>query len=252
MLRLHRILILMISLVMTTCKHKESPTLVIAAASNTEFVMEELIQEFTKQTGITCQLITGSSGKLSSQIKEKAPYDIFISADMEYPDYLFQLNLTIDKPLHFANGKLVIWTLKDSIPPTIDFLNNKDVKKIAMPNPKHAPYGIAAMQSLKYYKKYEGNMTKKIVWSESISQVNHFIYSGAANIGFTSKSSVLSPKLKNKGVWTEIDPSSHKPIQQVLIILKNTKNRNAARRFKEFIISDNAKEILNKFGYITF
>lgn len=252
MLRLQIMLMLIISLVMTCCGSNENSILIIAGASSTEFVMEELIQEFKRQTGVNCKLITGSSGKLSSQIKEQAPYDIFVSADMDYPIYLFDLGLTTEKPIHFANGRLVLWTLNDSLVPVIDVLESKQVKAIAISNPKHAPYGKAAFQSLNYYKKNNDTIIKKLIWPENVSQVNHFVYSGSTDIGFTSKSSVLSPKLRDKGKWTDIDPSSHQPIKQSLVIIRNTQNMAAANSFKEFIISEKAKAILHKFGYITF
>lgn len=251
MLRLYRFIMLIISLSITSCGHKENSTLLIAAASNTEFVMDELIQEFKKQTGISCELITGSSGKLSSQIKEHAPYDIFVSADIEYPAYLFDLGLTIEKPIHFASGRLVLWTLNDSIVPDINTLQSKQIKSIAISNPKHAPYGRAAKQSLKHHTIFNETIIKKLIWPENISQVNHFIFSGSVDIGFTSKSSVLAPKLKGKGQWTDINPSSYQPIKQSLVVLKNTRSKTAASSFKEFIISEKAKEILQKFGYIT-
>jgi molybdate transport system substrate-binding protein len=215
--------------------------------------MSELRTEFTHETGIDLSVIIGSSGQLTAQIKEGAPYDIFISADMKYPLSLFKRNIAVDSPKVYAEGSLVLWTMVKGIMPDkqLTVLLTKKVHKIALANPRTAPYGIATVEALKKFGIYD-KVENKLVYGESIAPTNHFIYTKAAEIGFTAKSVVLSPTMKDQGRWIEIDPGSYKPIEQGCVILnygyKNHKNN--AVKFYNFLFSDKAGNILKKYGYI--
>lgn len=221
----------------------------IATAANMQFVMIELTDTFKKKTGIACETILGSSGKLTAQIVAGAPYDVFVSADMKYPQALHEKELTLAAPKVYAAGSLVLWTAEDRALTWPESLTDRDFSHIAMANPKTAPYGTAALQTLQALG-LEGLLEPKLVYGESISQTNQFITSQAAQIGFTAKSVVLAPNLKDKGSWVDIPSQYHTPLKQGVVILKGRSDREAeATKFFEFLFSEEAKEILNKFGY---
>jgi len=236
-------------LLFTSCEQKDNSKLTIATAANMQFAMHELTKTFTKDTGIVCESITSSSGKLTAQIKERAPYDVFVSADMKFPNELFQSGFTTKKPKVYAYGKLVIWTMNSQLKPDFESLTKKHIKHIAMANPKTAPYGIAAEEVLKNKGLYNKIQTK-LVFGESVAQTNQFIVSYAAEIGFTAKSVVLSQNIKEKGKWKEVDKDLYTPIAQGVVILKKRRNYlKEAQKFEDFLFSVKGKEILNKFGY---
>ena len=207
---------------------------------------------FEQETGITIREIIGSSGKFVSQIENGAPFDLFLSADMDYPDALYRGGLTHTAPKIYVYGTLVLWTFSDlDLSKGVDVLNQPSVKKVAIANPKTAPYGRQAVNVLKYFKLY-GAVSKKLVYGESIAQVNQFITTGSGDVGFTAKSVVLAPNMKEKGKWVEVDKDAYEPIAQGVIILKYAEQHNlsAAQKFYEFLFSEQAKEIYQKYGYI--
>ena len=232
-----------------SCQEQQSKQLNVAVAANMQFAMKEITKKFEEETGIHCDLIISSSGKLTAQIKEGAPFDIFVSANMKYPNELYKYGLTEKAPEIYAYGKLILWSMKKDIVPNIDSLKNTQIKHIAISNPKSAPYGIAAFEVLNHFKMVT-DLSTKLVYGESVLQTNQFIISNAAEIGFTAKSIVLSPKMKGKGHWIDIDETLYTPISQGAVIIKNKKypNKNA-KQFYDFLFSPKAKEILVNFGY---
>ncbi|MEJ2614712.1 MAG: molybdate ABC transporter substrate-binding protein [Ignavibacteriaceae bacterium] len=225
----------------------------IAVAANVQYAMEELKTEFKKETGIDVSVVIGSSGQLTAQIKEGAPYDIFISADMKYPLSLYSHNDAVDSPKVYAEGSLVIWTMRKGISfdKELKILLSDNVSRIAAANPRTAPYGIASIDAMKHLRIYE-KIKDKLIFGESIASVNQFIYSKAVEAGFTSKSVVLSPKMKGKGKWIEVDHDAYKPIKQGCVILKYGYNnhKKESKKFCDFLFSAKAKSILSNFGYI--
>jgi molybdate transport system substrate-binding protein len=237
--------------VLVSCSEKKKATITIATAANMQFAMNEITTKFFQQTGVKCEVIVSSSGKLTAQIKEGAPYDIFISADLKFPNELFVSGFTIAKPTVYAYGKLVIWTLNENIQPSFEILKSNQIKHIAVANPKTAPYGLAAEEVLKKEGLFQ-QIEEKLVYGESIAQTNQFITTQAAEIGFTAKSVVLSPNIKGKGTWIEINNTTYAPISQGVVLLKNgTGNKNHAQQFFNFLLSAEGREILNNFGYST-
>lgn len=244
-----KILLLLLFSMQYACQNSNEQNLNIATAANMQFVMQELTEVFTQDTGIKCDIIVSSSGKLTAQILEGAPYDVFVSANIKYPNKLFEQGFTASKPKIYAFGKLVIWTMNTQLVPEFKSFEKKHIKHIAMANPKTAPYGMAALEVLKNKGIYN-KISKKLVFGESISQTNQFIISYAAEIGITSKSIVLSEKLDEKGLWKEVDQSLYTPIKQGVVVIKNENNHlEKAQGFVDFLFSDKGKEILNKFGY---
>ena len=250
MFRRRTIFYVLISIVfLYSCDEDKKDSLTIAVASNLQFVMPELAGEFSKKTGIDCEIIVGSSGKLTAQIVEGAPFDLFLSADEKYPNELFIKGFGTKDPDIYAFGSLILWTLKEDVASELSSLASEEIKFVAVGNPKTAPYGLAAMQVLETKGLYK-LVKDKLVFGESVSQTNQFIISQAADLGFTSKSVVLSPQMKDKGSWKEIDKALYDPMAQALVILNNrTKFEQEALQFRDFILSKEGKEILAKFGY---
>ena len=243
--------LLLLNLSLLSCETDKIPTLQIATAANMQYAMVEIIEAFENEYHIKCDLIISSSGKLTAQIMEGAPYDILVSADMKYPNILFKNKFTTTSPRIYAYGNLVLWTNKLKEKPLIQNLTQKKVKHIAIANPKTAPYGKAAVDLLKQLKIYK-EIEPKLVFGESIAQTNQFINTGAAELGFTAKAVVLSPNLKNKGYFTELDSSLYSPIKQGVVILKNGEANNSfKKKFYNFLLSEKSTKILNKFGYTT-
>ena len=220
----------------------------IAAAANTQPVMEELIDAFQSKEGIPCDLIIGSSGQLTAQIIQGGPYDLFFSADLRYPDRLTEEGLVDGAPITYALGYLVLWSLRMDKTASIESLTHTDVKHIAIANPQTAPYGRAALQVLEHFSLLP-SIQEKLVYGESISQTNQFIMSQAADVGFTAKSVILSDRIKGKGSWMELPKESYTSIAQGLVILRNGHHRQTAGAFVSFVASDEGTSILRKYGY---
>lgn len=231
------------------CDKQKEPKLRIATAANMQFVIKDLTAAFTAETGIPCEVIIGSSGKLTAQIQQGAPFDVFVSADTKYPNVLFDHGLTRNPPKVYAFGQLILWTLSEGLPPNMEQLSNSEIKHIALANPKTAPYGFAAIEALKYHQLLD-RVESKLVYGESIAQTNQFVTTHAAQIGLTSQSVVYSAQMKGKGHWTAISKESYAPIAQGMVLLKNGNvNLAYAKQFDKFLFSATAKEILTNFGY---
>ena len=236
----------------SSCSSDEKKTLTIAAAANVQFAMEEIIYAFEEETAINCEMVVSSSGKLTAQIQRGAPFDVFVSADMKYPNVLFEKGFADELPEIYGFGKLVLWTLKEVEDLSIGWLRNSEVQHFAIAAPLTAPYGKAAIEVLTHFNVFE-EIKRKLVYGESISQVNQFILTQSAEVGFTAKSAVLSPKLKGKGKWVELPSVSYQPIEQGVVVVKrnNTNQLENAKKFYRFLFSKKAKTILRNYGYQT-
>jgi len=247
-----RYLLPVVFILLVSCGTKDRDQgLTIAVAANMQFAMEEIAMAFTEETGLPCDLIIGSSGKLTAQIVEGAPFDVLVSADMKYPQTLLDRGLAETTPEVYAYGSLVLWTLQDSLDLSLSALKREEIRHVALANPKTAPYGVAAEDVLRHHGLYEA-VSEKLVFGESIAQTNQFITSGAAEAGFTALSVVLSPQMQGKGHWITPDPASYQPISQGLVVIRRDGESNKSGiAFRDFVFSEQAREILAKFGYIT-
>lgn len=231
-----------------SCQENKTEKLEIAAAANMQFPMKELVSVFEKETGISTSVSISSSGKLTNQIKNGAPYEVFLSADMGYPEELYKKGFTTNKPKAYAYGKLVLWTTSDE-KPSLDLLKKDKIKHIAIGNPRLAPYGVAAQEVLEKNDLFEV-LKEKYVMGESITQVNQFIVSNAAEIGFTAMAVVKSPRNRDLGHWIEISDELYTPIGQGSVLIKQkNKSQDKAQKFYEFLFSDKAQAILKNYGY---
>lgn len=233
-----------------SCHRAPSEKIIVAVAANMQVPMEAIVKEFTEKHGISCELIIGSSGKLTAQIVEGAPYDIFVAANMKYPGMVYAEGRALDIPKVYAHGKLVLWSMSADTPVSIDALTEPYIRHIAIANPKTAPYGVAAMEVLHHYGLFD-KVENKLVYGESIAQTNQFITSKAAQIGFTAMSTVLSPQMKGKGSWVELDAEYYSPISQGVVKIKREgMERSGVNELYDFLFSGEAKEILKVFGYL--
>ena len=227
--------------------------LTVAVAANMQYAMEALKAEFSKTDKTEINVVLGASGKLTQQIIQGAPFDIFVSADTAFPKKLADTGFAAQSPKVYAQGLLVLWSAKDDVQPTADLklLLDENIQHISIANPKTAPYGAAAEFILKKYNLYD-KISYKLVTGESITQTSQFIATKAADIGFTAKAIVISDEMKDKGRWIELKRSDYPPIKQAAVLLKYGAENNAAeaKKFYDFLFSDEAKAIYKKFGYI--
>ncbi|WP_266364117.1 molybdate ABC transporter substrate-binding protein [Tellurirhabdus rosea] len=227
----------------------QAPRLRIAVAANAQFVMEKLQAAFRKESGIAVEPIINSSGRLTTQIQQGAPFDVFLSADMDFPKILHEKGLTTEAPVVYAYGTLVVWRAGGGpLSASLKELTAPDVRHIALASPKTAPYGEAAEAALQKLKLYD-NVQPKLVFGESIAQVNQYVLSGAAEVGFTAKSVVLDPKMRGKGRWVEVPGRLYTPMAQGVVVLKRTERMAEARRFVAFLKSRTARRIFEEYGY---
>ena len=221
----------------------------VAVAANLQGVIKVLGKDFKQKTGIDIEPIVGSSGNLATQIKNGAPYDLFLSADMGFPENLFKEGVSAKTPATYAYGSLIICSTQN-----IGFENwprlllSRRIKRIAVANPAIAPYGKAARESLKLKGVWD-DVQSKMVTGESIAQVNTYITTGNVDVGFTTRSLVKDVEGKNIIYWKEIDPKTYTPIKQGMIILKQTKDTARAQKFYDYMLSPAAKTILKEYGY---
>jgi molybdate transport system substrate-binding protein len=227
-------------------------SLTVAVAANMQFVFEPLRQAFEAESGHAIQPVVNSSGKLSAQIAHGAPYHVFLSADMDFPQQLFKQGLAVAKPRAYAFGQLVIWSRRDlDLHDWQTLMASNAIKKIALANPKLAPYGQQSLQALAYFK-LDAALKNKFVLGESLSQTNQYIDSGAADIGFTARSVVLAPQMAGRGPWIAVPQEAYAPIAQGAVILRLGQQEKTvlAQQFFDFLFSARAQEIFIRYGYL--
>ncbi len=226
-------------------------TIKVAVAANVSYAIQDLTKEFNKKfPDALVTVILGSSGKLTAQIKHGAPYQVFISADMKYPDALYKQKIAITKPKVYALGSLALFSHKKmDLSAGIYTLKNSNISKIAIANPKTAPYGIAAKEALQNAKIYN-KLKSKFVYGESISQTVSYAVS-ATDAGIIAKSSLYSKNMKHYKInenWIEIDSKLYTPTKQGIVLLQENTD---ARDFYNFLLSNDAKKIFQLYGYKT-
>lgn len=224
----------------------------IAAAANLVYALDSLNAEFKKiAPDITLTSATGASGNLVTQIKNGAPFDVFLSADLDYPQMLIKLGQADAQSLMtFATGRLVLWTNKAELDVSniAAAVRSPAVQKLAIAHLETAPYGRAAKQALDKLGVWTIALPK-LVTGENITQTTQFVETGNADAGFVALSVVLSPRLKGKGRWCEVPINLYAPLDQGAVLTTRGTSNPAAQRYLEFLRSDAAKKILHEFGY---
>jgi molybdate transport system substrate-binding protein len=224
----------------------------VAAAADLTFAFQEIAARFQKDTGNSVKLSFGSSGNFFSQIENGAPYDLFFSADVSYPQKLGAAGLVEPGSLYrYAEGKIVLWVPNDSpvdLSRGLKSLLDPDVHKLAIANPEHAPYGRAAVAALQHEQIY-GKVRDKLVMGENISQAAQFVLSGDADAGILALSLTLAPAMAGKGRSFEIPPSSYPPIDQACVILKSSQKKDVARQFLDYLRQPKTVALMHHYGF---
>jgi molybdate transport system substrate-binding protein len=237
---------------MFVCQFCTAQAITVAAAADLQFAMQDVATKFQKETGKEVKLIYGSSGNFFQQLQNGAPFDMFFSANLDYAKKLEIARLTEPGSYYeYARGKIVVWVPKDSaldLSSWLQALLTPSIKKIAIANPQHAPYGqaaVAAMQKAGIYDKVKD----KFVLGENISQTASFIMTGSADVGIVALSLAWSPNMKDKGRFVEIPVGEYPPIEQACVILNSSKNKETAKQFLSFIKTPEVAETLRKYGF---
>jgi molybdate transport system substrate-binding protein len=226
-------------------------TLRVAAASDLQFAMNDLVTQFEKQSGSKVEVSYGSSGNFRAQIENGAPFDVFFSADAQYPEQLVQAGVADQQTLFtYAQGHLVIWAPSGAnlrlAERGLDALKDPRVVKIAIANPEHAPYGRAAVAALQKAGLYD-QLKSKLVLGENISQAAQYVQSGSAQAGIIAMSLTYAESMKGGERW-EIPGELYPPILQKAVVVSASPNKPTAGAFLEFVRGEKGKSILSKYG----
>jgi molybdate transport system substrate-binding protein len=247
--RLSLIAVLVAGFISHICIAQE---ITVAAAADLQFAMQDIAGRFQKETGRTVKLTYGSSGNFFQQVQNGAPFDVFFSANLDYAKRLEAAGLIEPGSLYqYARGKIVIWVRNESkldLSSGMQVLLDPSIKKIAIANPEHAPYGqaaVAAMQNQKIYEKVKD----KFVLGENISQAASFVVSGSADVGIVALSLALSPNMKDKGHYAEVPGDEYPPIEQACVILGASKSKETARQFLSFVKTSAIADVLRNYGF---
>jgi molybdate transport system substrate-binding protein len=225
----------------------------VAAAADLSYAMKDLAARFQKKTGQTVSLSFGASGNFYSQIQNDAPYDLFFSADIEYPKKLAADGLIDAASLRtYAVGHLVLWVPNSSgLDPQklkMDVLLDPSVTRIAIANPQHAPYGRAAMAAFEHFG-LKDRIAGKLVLGENISQAAQFVQSGNAQAGLIALSLAMSPAMKDAGKYWQLPTDSYPEITQGAGILSSSQHKQAAQAFIDYISSPEGAAVLRQYGF---
>jgi len=224
----------------------------IAAASDLTFAFQDVAARFQTQTGNTVKLTYGSSGNFFAQIQNGAPFDLFFSADVGYAEKLEAAGLTAPGSIYeYARGKLVMWVPKESkldLSRGLAALLDPRIRKIAIANPQHAPYGSAAVAAMRHAAVYD-KVKGKLVLGENIAQTAQFVQSGNADVGILALSLVLAPAMKDRGRYVEIPPGDYPPLIQAGVILNSSRNKNLANQFLKFLKEPETVALMERYGF---
>ena len=225
----------------------------VAAAADLSAALAEVAAIYEKRTGVKVKLSFGASGALTQQIQNGAPFDVFFSADMGYPQQLIAGGQAEGASLYrYAVGRLVLWVPKDSPLDVehkgMDVLLDPSVKKISIANPEHAPYGRAAAAALKHYGLYE-KLGDRLVMGENISQAAQFVESGNAQAGFVALAHAIAPAMQGKGKYWVVPAEAYPPLDQGVVLISHSPHAQEAAAFLEYVRTAEAAAVLQRYGF---
>ncbi len=224
----------------------------IAAASDLMFVMPELNRLFARvHPGQMAESILGASGTLVAQIRQGAPFDLFLSADRHYPDALVASGMAVSNSLtHYANGRVVLWTTRAQLDPQVGLaiLRDPAVRRLAIANPIHAPYGRAARDIL-WQADLWGVWSNRVVLGETVAQTAQWVESGSVDVGLVSRSWVKAPRAGELGRWWEVPVGFHAPLEQVAVVTRRGESHPGAELYRKLLRSQAAIDLLERFGF---
>jgi len=236
-------------IILTSIVLSQASTVSITAASDLKFCLDLLVQEYGKTHSTdTIQVTYGSSGKAFTQIQQGAPYDLYFSADIEYPRKLAQAGLTASEPKLYAIGRIVLWSAsEDASKLTLKSILDPRFTKIAIANPLHAPYGKRAEEALRKAGIWD-SLQSRMVLGENISQAAQFVQSGSAPIGILALSLIKSPAFAGQGYYL-IPANLHSPLEQALVILKHGEKNLLAADFVAYLFTPPARKVFAQYGF---
>lgn len=225
--------------------------LTIVAASDLKFAFRDIVESFKKENpSDDVDVIFGSSGKFYTQIQNGAPFDLFFSADSDYPNKLKQSGMTASEVTLYGLGRIVLWSnQEDATRLTLTDLARADIKHVAIANPKHAPYGKRAEEALMASGMLE-SIKSKLVFAENIAQTAQYVETGNAKIGIIAYSLALSTELSAKGGYYLIPESLHAPLEQSFVITKRAEQNSAAHRFAAYMQTETVKTLMHRYGFV--
>lgn len=237
------------TLLLTATAHAEKIT--VAAAADLKFAMDEIVAGFQKgKPGNEVQVVYGSSGKFQTQIQQGAPYDLFFSADIAFPRELAKAGMAASDVRPYAIGRIVIWSAdRDATRMTLASLADPKIAKVAIANPKHAPYGKRAEEALRSAGLWD-KVQPKLVFGENIAQAAQYVQSGTAQAGIIALSLAVNPELAKKGGYALIPENLHNPLEQGFVITKLGANKPLAKQFAEYMEAKQARSIMTKYGFV--
>ena len=232
---------------------KSSPELTVAAAADLSSALQEIGDRYEKQTGVQLKLSFGASGALTQQIQNGAPFDLFFSADMDYPRQLIAAGAADPASLYqYAVGKLVLWVPADS-PLDLDHkgisvLLDPSVKKIAVANPQHAPYGRAAVAALKHTGIYD-QIADRLVLGENVAQAAQFVESGNAQAGFVALAHAIAPSMQGKGKYWQVPADAYPPLDQGVVVISRSPHKEDVAAFIAYVKTAEVGTVLRHYGF---
>lgn len=227
--------------------------LTVAAAADLSLALQPIVENFQRQTGATVRLSFGSSGDFFNQIQNGAPYDVFLSADLGYPQKLATLGVADGGSLRtYAVGRLVLWVENSS---KLDLdrqgmqaLTDPSVQKIAIANPQHAPYGRAAVAALRHFGMYD-KLAGRLVLGENVGQAAQFAESGNAQVGIIALAHALAPSVRSLGRYWLVPTDSYPALNQGVVIISRSRNRTVAEQFLKYLAGPESQAIFRQFGF---
>jgi molybdate transport system substrate-binding protein len=224
----------------------------VAAASDLRFAMRDLAAAFEKdRPGTKVKVVYGSSGTFYAQIRNGAPFDLFLSADMDFPERLHEEGFAAAPPVPYTVGRIVLWARSDAgldLSKGLSVLLDPGVDRIAVANPDHAPYGMRAKESLVHYGLWDA-VRRRLVFGENVAQAAQFVQTGNARAGIVSLSLAIAPPMREAGLFVPIDPESHRSLEQGFLILERGGENGEALAFAAYLESAEAGEILSSYGF---
>jgi molybdate transport system substrate-binding protein len=228
----------------------DRPQLTVAAAADLSVPLQQIARAFEQQSGAKVRISLGASGNLATQIENGAPYDVFLSADLDYPRKLISAHAADAELRTYAVGRLVLWLPRQSsLDPEhrgMDVLLDPSVKKIAIANPQHAPYGRAAIAALRHFNLYE-KVETRLVLGENVSQAAQFVESGNAQAGLIALAHAMAPGISGR-YWI-VPVAAYPPLNQGAVIVSRSSQKQLAARFLQFLRAPASLEILRRFGF---
>jgi molybdate transport system substrate-binding protein len=243
----------LISTVSRTQEKRSNSELLVAAAADLNPALNEIAQQFQESAGVHVKTSFGASGALTQQVQNGAPFDVFFSADMDYPRQLIAQGQADAASLYqYSSGKLVLWVPASSSLDVehkgMDVLLDRSVKKIAIANPQHAPYGRAAVAALKHAGLYD-RLADRLVTGENVSQAAQFAESGNAQAGFVALAHAMSPPIKSMGKFWLIPADYYPPLEQGAVIISRSQRKKEAAEFLDYLKTKEASDTLRKYGF---